>query len=142
MADQQPSQPLVLVSACKAERRTLRAGLKQLGRRLRAARCDVQKLDAAGGGLSPEGLAGAALLVLGCPTQPFALEEIDALRAFVGGGGGLLVLSSEGGEARAGTNLNYLLEERGLSFAADCAIQSTFRKWVVVLVGQRNWHAA
>ena len=31
---------------------------------------------------------------------------------------------------RAGTNLNYLLEEYGLSAAPDCAIQSAFRKCV------------
>jgi intraflagellar transport protein 52 len=120
-------QPLVLISSCKAEKRTLRAGFKQLGRRLRASQCEVQKVDAAAG-LAPELLSKAAVLVFGCPTQPFTLEELDALRQYVAAGGNLLVLSSEGGEARAGTNLNYLLEEYGMSFAPDCAIQSTFRK--------------
>ncbi|GAB4818575.1 hypothetical protein N2152v2_005621 [Parachlorella kessleri] len=121
-------QPVVLISACKAEKRTLRAGFKQLGRRLKKARCDVQKLDAAAG-LAPELLSRAALLVFGCPTLPFSLEELDVLRQYVAGGGNLLVLSSEGGEDKAGTNLNYLLEEYGMSFASDCTIQSTFRKF-------------
>ena len=68
-------QPLVLVSACKGERRSLRAGYKQLGRQLKAAHCAVQRLDAAGGGLTPEALAGAALLVFGGPTQASGLPN-------------------------------------------------------------------
>ncbi len=120
-------QPLVLISACKAEKRTLRSGFKQLGRHLKASHCNVQKVDAATGPTA-EALSEAALVLFGCPTQPFTAEELDALRQYVGAGGNLLVFSSEGGEAKAGTNLNYLLEEYGMSFCSDCTIQSAFRK--------------
>eukprot|EP00887_Chlorella_sp_A99_P001106 scaffold14.g1106.t1 len=121
--------PLVLISSAKGERRTLKAGLKKLVRHLRAARCEVARLDA-GAGVRGEALAAAAILVLACPTRPFSLEELDALRTYLEDGGSLLVLGSEGGEAASGSNLNYMLEEHGLAIADDSVIQSAFSKYL------------
>ncbi|EFN56850.1 hypothetical protein CHLNCDRAFT_51639 [Chlorella variabilis] len=120
-------EPVVLISACKGEARNLRSGYKQLARHLKAARCDVRRLDAASG-LTPAALAQAAIVVFGGPTQPFAPNELDCLRAYLRGGGNLLVLAGEGGEAAAGTNLNSLLADYGLRVAADCVIQTAFTR--------------
>lgn len=117
----------MLISACKGEARNLRSGYKQLARHLKAARCDVRRLDAASG-LTPAALAQAAIVVFGGPTQPFAPNELDCLRAYLRGGGNLLVLAGEGGEAAAGTNLNSLLADYGLRVAADCVIQTAFTR--------------
>ena len=51
-----------------------------------------------------------------CPTLTWtwvycALLQFEAIRKYVEGGGSVLILSGEGGEARSGTNINYLLEE-------------------------------
>ena len=145
-----PPAPLVLVSSCKGEQRSLRSGYKQLAHHLKAAQCEVRRLDASP--LTPAALAPAAVVIFGCPTQPFAPEEIDCLRTYLRGGGNLLVLSGEGGEAPIaatapagagstapnpaaapagpGTNLNVLLREHGIAVAPDCVVQMAFSKCV------------
>lgn len=124
-----PRGPLVLVSSCKGELRSLRAGYSSLARHLKAARCEVRRLEAGGGGITPAALAGAAILVFGGPTQPFAPEELDALRGYLMGGGNLLVLAGEGGQAAgAGTHLDALLGECGVAVGADCVIQTAFTR--------------
>eukprot|EP00775_Hariotina_reticulata_P010963 gene10963-11117_t len=82
------------------------------------------------GGLPMGGTAGPAVLVLGCPTQPFTVAEFETLRSFLGGGGSLLVCFSEGGEAKAGTNINYLLEELGIAVNADVVVRTAQYKYL------------
>lgn len=147
--------PLVLVSCAKGEARSLRAGYKALARHLKAARCEVRRLDRAP--LTPAALDGAAIVVFGAPTQPFAPEELETLRSYLRSGGNLLVLAAEGGaDAGAGpagsggapaagaansttdrsssaatfasSNLGALLGEFGLGVGADCVIQTAFTK--------------
>jgi hypothetical protein len=79
----------------------------------------------AAGALSADALALADVLVLAHPSDPkwertvpggspvLSPEEIDAVEAFVRGGGGLLVLGEEEQE-KYGNNLNELLERFGL----------------------------
>lgn len=117
--------PVVLVSSCKGEKRSLRSGYKQLARHLKAACCEVRRLE---GGVAPAALAQAAIVLFGCPTQPFTLEELECLRVYLREGGNLLVLAGEGGEAATGTNLNCLLEEHGIGVAPDCVVQTAFSR--------------
>lgn len=136
----------VLFSCCKGETHTHKVGFKQLYRRLRSM-YRPEKLDspedlclevllgpgssglnssttAVGGGTLP------TILVLGCPTQPFTAHEFDTLRAFLRGGGSLLVCMSEGGERKAGTNINYLLEELGISANTDAVVRTAHYKYL------------
>ena len=140
-----PAGPLVLVSGCKGEARSLRSGFKALARHLKAARCEVRRLEAAGG-VTPAALDGAAIVVFGAPTQPFTAAELDCLRGYLRGGGNLLVLGSEGGGAAGdgtpgggggqplpapagpGSNINCLLEDCGMSLATDCVIQTAYTR--------------
>ncbi|GBF92313.1 hypothetical protein Rsub_05515 [Raphidocelis subcapitata] len=128
-----PSSARVLFSCCKGETHTHRAGFKQLFRRLRAA-YRPEKLEAAAD-LHPEVLLGPggaspAVLVLGCPTQRFTSAECDALARLVAGGGGLLVMLREGGEAGAGTNLNYVLEQLGVAANPDSVLRAAHHKYM------------
>ena len=117
-----PTEPLVLVSAAKGEQRTLANGFRLLGRQLRGARCEVRALaPGPGAGITPAALAPAALLVLGCPTQPFSADELEALRLYLSSGGAVLALL---GEAGAGAGLAPLLEPLGIAPRRDCAIQA------------------
>jgi len=43
------------------------------------------------------------------------LSQFDVIKRYVDAGGSLLVLMSEGGESRSQTNVNYLLEQYGIS---------------------------
>ncbi len=75
-------------------------------------------------------LSTASLLVLGCPTQRFTTRELEALRAYLLNGGALLVCMSEGGEAKAGTNINFLLEEFGVAANNDAVVRTVHYKYM------------
>lgn len=123
------SQPdAVLFSSCKGETHTHKAGYKQLFRRLRSL-YKPESLDSADD-LNVDSLRHAAVLVFGCPQQRFTTSEFEALRGFVRGGGGLLVLLQEGGERRAATNINYLLEEFGIVINNDAVIRTAHHKYM------------
>ena len=59
----------------------------------------------------------------------FSLNEFDALKRYVNSGGNVLVCLQEGGETRAETNLNYFLEEFGISVNSDSCVRSVFYKY-------------
>jgi intraflagellar transport protein 52 len=59
----------------------------------------------------------------------FSLSEFDALKKYISSGGNLLILMSEGGEAKAETNINYFLEEYGISVNTDAVVRSVFYKY-------------
>ncbi|KAF7637778.1 Intraflagellar transport protein 52 [Meloidogyne graminicola] len=56
------------------------------------------------------------VFVLPSPRLKFTENEFSALRKFIQYSGSLFVLSSEEGEENNGTNINFLLEEFGISF--------------------------
>ncbi|KAI3426955.1 hypothetical protein D9Q98_006899 [Chlorella vulgaris] len=125
------SGPVILISSVKQECRSLRSGFKQLARHLKSARCDVRRLDAtAGGGITPSSLAQAAIVVFGGPTEAFMPEELDCLRAYLRGGGNLLVLGAEGCGGQSGSHLNALLADFGIKVASDCVIQTAFTRYL------------
>jgi Family of unknown function (DUF6421) len=82
------------------------------------------------GPLSGEALAGAGVLVIAHPSEPtwerttgsgsprLGADELDAIEAFVAGGGGLIVLG-ETEQDKYGNNLNELLARFGLHLEND-----------------------
>lgn len=118
----------ILFSCCKKETHTHKAGFKQLFRRLRSM-FRPEKLDSKED-LTMSNLSQAAVLVLGCPTELFTAHEFEVLKRFVKGGGSLLVFLAEGGEAKAGTNINYLLEEFGISVNNDAVVRVVHHKYL------------
>ena len=121
--------PSVLFSACKNEKYhpgSNPSGYKQWFRRLRAAfRPSVLKE----GGITAEHLEGVDILVLGAPREKFSVAEFDALKDFIHDGGSLLVLADEGGEEALGTNINYLIEEYGISINNDSLVRTVHQKY-------------
>ena len=81
--------PRILISCAKGETHDHREGFRPLYKRLRAAGYAPAKLSAAvsdggaAGGITAAALAGAAVLVFGCPTQRFTPAELDVLRGFL-----------------------------------------------------------
>jgi hypothetical protein len=69
------------------------------------------------------------VLVLGAPTEKFSVAELEALKKYVLGGGSLLVCMGEGGEKKHATNINYLLEQFGISVNADCVVRTVHYKY-------------
>lgn len=64
----------------------------------------------------------AAILVLGCPRERFTTGEFEILKRYVKQGGSVLVMLAEGGETKAGTNINYWLEEYGIAVNSDAGV--------------------
>lgn len=69
------------------------------------------------------------VLVMGCPREDFIAAEFEMLRKFLREGGSIVVLMSAGGEAKANTNINFFLEEYGMSVNADTVIRAAFHKY-------------
>lgn len=119
----------ILFSSCKSESHTHKTGFKQLYRRVRASGYKPDKLDSKED-FTTDFLRDAAVLVLGCPKERFTASEFEVLKRFVHSGGSLLVLLNEGGEEKAGTNINYLLEEFGISVNNDAVVRTTHYKYL------------
>ena len=65
--------------------------------------------------ISKESVSQAGVFVLACPRMKFTEAQFGVLRRYVEEGGALLVMMEEGGEKKANTNINFLLEEYGIA---------------------------
>eukprot|EP00798_Chlamydomonas_sp_ICE-L_P029961 gene29962-18028_t len=118
----------VLFSVCKGETHTQKQGFKQLFRRLRSMyrpETLISRDD-----FTLENLRAAAIVVLGCPKEKFSTQEFAVLKRYVQSGGSVLVMLGEGGETKAGTNINYWLEEYGMSVNSDSVVRTTHYKYL------------
>lgn len=70
------------------------------------------------------------LAILGCPREPFSAEEFTALKKYMDEGGCLMVISGEGGEARHSTNINYFIEQYGISINDDAVLRTCYYKYL------------
>lgn len=52
------------------------------------------------------------------------LTQFKAIKDFLNGGGSAALLLGEGGEERLGTNVNYLLEEYGMTLHKDSVVRN------------------
>jgi len=55
---------------------------------------------------------------------------LDCLKQFLESGRSLLFLFNEGGENKNNSNLNYLLEQYGLSVNSDCVVRTAYQKYL------------
>jgi len=118
--------PAVVFNTTKREVFTPSSGYKQLFRRLRSTfRPSVNKDE-----ITARKLEGTGVLVLGCPREKFTAAELEAIKDYVLGGGSLLIVMGEGGEEQNQTNINYLLEEFGISVNDDCVVRTVHYKYL------------
>lgn len=57
----------------------------------------------------------ARIYVICGPREKFTAAEFETFKQYIASGGSLLVMLGEGGESKHGTNINYLLEQFGVS---------------------------
>ena len=50
------------------------------------------------------------MLLLGGPRLPFSAQELQDIRRYIDEGGRVMIVLSEGGEQKLGTNINAMLE--------------------------------
>jgi intraflagellar transport protein 52 len=63
------------------------------------------------------------------PREKFSTEEFTALKEFLDQGGSVLIQLGEGGESKYPTNINYLLEEYGMTINPDAVVRTAFYKY-------------
>ncbi|OXB71005.1 UNVERIFIED_CONTAM: hypothetical protein H355_004569 [Colinus virginianus] len=113
---------VVLFDTSKKERGDPSCTYRQLARQLEEQ--GVQIEVNCEGSLSPEKLRSVSLVVLAHPSQPFSNSEMKALREFLNSGKSVLCMLGEGGEREAKTNINYFLEEYGLTICSDTVVRT------------------
>ncbi|CAM9519151.1 unnamed protein product [Ascophyllum nodosum] len=119
-------QKTILFDASKRETHHPGYGFKKLSRRLKSC----YKLQINKDELSAEALRGVSLVIFGSPRERFLQDEFKAIKGFLKGGGSVAFLLGEGGEERLGTNVNYLLEEYGMTVHKDSVARATYHKYM------------
>ena len=62
--------------------------------------------------------------------MPFSAQELQHIKQYVEEGGRAMIMMCEGGEHKANTNINALLEQVGISVNSDSVIRKTFHKYL------------
>eukprot|EP00518_Triparma_eleuthera_P004722 CAMPEP_0182464112 /NCGR_PEP_ID=MMETSP1319-20130603/8279_1 /TAXON_ID=172717 /ORGANISM="Bolidomonas pacifica, Strain RCC208" /LENGTH=469 /DNA_ID=CAMNT_0024663727 /DNA_START=14 /DNA_END=1420 /DNA_ORIENTATION=+ len=116
----------IIFNASKRETHHPTQKYKRFFRRLRSAySVSVNKDD-----VTFEKLSEASAVIFGCPNSPFTSAEFDAIKRYVEEGGSVMFLLGEGGEAKCGTNVNFLLEQFGMSVCADSVVRTVYHKYL------------
>jgi intraflagellar transport protein 52 len=101
-------------------------GFKKWFRRLKTvAKCSSIKDE-----LTTDRLSEADLVIFGGPRDLFSVAEFKEIKEWLNNGGRALILLGDGGEKATGCNLNYLLEEYGMSVNSDSVTRSVYYKYL------------
>ncbi|XP_045616151.1 intraflagellar transport protein 52 homolog [Procambarus clarkii] len=115
----------ILFNESKAELFKLSDGYKTLHRKLKTQWKVLSNRD----DLTKENLGQAGVIVFACPRQRLTEVQFSILRRHVEEGGSLLVMAEEGGEKKANTNINFLLEEYSISVNNDSVVRTCYYKY-------------
>lgn len=116
----------IIFNSTKRESHHPNSGFKKLFRRLRSNFKVATNKDE----VSRDRLSEANLVVFGGSREPFSTSEFDELKGWLNSGGRALVLLGDGGEKQSGCNMNFLLEEYGMSVNNDSVLRSVFYKYL------------
>lgn len=116
----------ILFNQSKKETHHPTTGFKKLVRRLKSN----FKISSNKDEISIDRLDDAALVVFGGSREPFTTTEFEELKTWLNNGGRALVMLGDGGEKENGSNMNYLLEEYGMSINSDSVMRSVYYKYL------------
>ncbi|XP_065091445.1 intraflagellar transport protein 52 homolog [Ochlerotatus camptorhynchus] len=115
----------VIFNVSKNEMFKLPDNYKTLHRKLKVSyRVESNKND-----ITPEILKGATIYVLAGPQEKFTETEFQYLKDYISEGGRLLLLLGEGGEVNFNTNINFLLEDYGMTINNDAVVRPQYYKY-------------
>mmetsp|Transcript_10675 Transcript_10675/g.10744 ORF Transcript_10675/g.10744 Transcript_10675/m.10744 type:complete len:558 (-) Transcript_10675:272-1945(-) len=116
----------IVFNGTKKETHHMSSGFKKLARRLKSN----YKISANKDEISQDRLGDVDILVFGGPREPFTSVEFAELKKWLNNGGRAMIMLGDGGERLAESNMNYLLEEYGMTVNADSVIRSVFYKYL------------
>mmetsp|Transcript_933 Transcript_933/g.2083 ORF Transcript_933/g.2083 Transcript_933/m.2083 type:complete len:451 (-) Transcript_933:68-1420(-) len=79
--------------------------------------------------ITHERLTASKLAIFAGPREQFTEDEFTALKEYMRSGNSVLIMLGEGGEGKHNTNVNYLLEEFGISFNNDSVVRTVYHKY-------------
>uniref|UniRef100_A0A182IQ74 Uncharacterized protein n=2 Tax=Anopheles atroparvus TaxID=41427 RepID=A0A182IQ74_ANOAO len=122
------SSATILFNVSKNELFKLTDNYKTLHRKLKVNhRVESNKND-----ITPEILKTATVFVLAGPQEKFTETEFQYLKVpndYINDGGRLLLLLGEGGEVQFNTNVNFLLEDYGMTINNDVVVRPQYYKY-------------
>ncbi|GBN15908.1 Intraflagellar transport protein 52 [Araneus ventricosus] len=124
--DMAAKSKVIIYDGSKNEMFTFSEGYSILSRRLKMEGFKTYNNQ---GDITPELLAKAGVFVLPGPREKFTVTEINILREYVDKGGSIFVTMGEGGEKSFQTNINFLLEERGIMVNNDAVVRTVYHKY-------------
>jgi intraflagellar transport protein 52 len=120
-----PNSKEILLDMSKKSLLNPQSNAKKLHRRLKQEyRVSTNKDN-----INLERLQTANLVIFGGPREMFSSDEFTAIKEYLAGGGSIFILLGEGGEGKNNTNVNYLLEEFGISFNNDAVVRTVYHKY-------------
>eukprot|EP00929_Paragymnodinium_shiwhaense_P019970 TRINITY_DN1344_c0_g1_i1.p1 TRINITY_DN1344_c0_g1~~TRINITY_DN1344_c0_g1_i1.p1 ORF type:complete len:447 (-),score=117.72 TRINITY_DN1344_c0_g1_i1:177-1517(-) len=122
---QDASEKEILLDMSKKEQGNPQSNYKKLLRKLKA---DF-KVNVNREVITSERLQDASVLVFAGPRDMFSVDEFGAIKEYLARGGSLLIMLGEGGEGKHNTNVNYLLEEFGISVNNDAVVRTVYHKY-------------
>jgi len=115
----------ILLDMSKKEQGNPSTNYKKLHRKLKQDfRVSVNKES-----ITFERLQVANLAVFAGPREMFTGDEFAAIKEYLVSGGSVLIMLGEGGESKNNTNVNYLLEEFGISVNNDAVVRTVYHKY-------------
>ena len=128
---EQPTKPVmdtsfnILFNQSKEEMFSLTNGYKKFQRELKNFKIATNRED-----ITLERLTQCRVFVSIAPQRKFSSAEIESIKSFMTNhNGSVMILMSEGGESKSNTNINFFLEEFGVSVNNDAIVRSTYFKY-------------
>lgn len=115
----------VLFDMSKKEQGNPSSNYKKLHRRIK----QEYKVSTNKDIINLERLQVANLVIFAGPREMFTSDEFAAIKDYLNEGGSILFLVGEGGEGKSNTNVNYLLEEFGMSINSDAVVRTVYHKY-------------
>lgn len=115
----------VVLNASKRELFTTSNGYKSLQKRLRAQ----WKIQSMKEELTLEKMKGVKLWITAGPREKFTASEMEVLKHYLDEGGNVIVMLGEGGESKFDTNINFLLEDFGVTVNSDSVVRNVYYKY-------------
>lgn len=115
----------VLIDVSKKEQGNPSSNYKKFHRRIKGEyKVSINKEM-----ITLEKLQMANLAIFAGPREMFTSDEFAAIKDYLSSGGSVLIMLGEGGEGKYNTNINYLLEEFGISFNNDAVVRTVYHKY-------------
>lgn len=115
----------ILLDMSKKEQGNPQSNYKKFHRKLKTDfKVSVNKES-----INTERLQAANLVIFAGPREMYSKDEFEAIKEYLSNGGSVLMMLGEGGEGKHSTNVNYLLEEYGISFNPDAVVRTVYHKY-------------